>query len=664
MPNGEKHYLTHYDGQTEKARALLESPDVAKLGHNLLFDVKFLHYNGFKIQGMMWDSRILAHLLDENNSVGLKELTKRYFGEEFLTDKSELDKAIAASGTSRIDKFIEKDLSDPTHPYAEIIGRYCLEDIENTFKLYQFLCKKLQTVTDNLKRHFPEQQNTLITYYRKEALPFLQAQFALEKEGLTINMEAVEDYKRTIVTRSNELKLQMDELVKDEIAAMLVGLRKVALEKHLAKMKTEAGKQRLIEEQEKRVKVSFKWTKQDQITELLINHLKVSPTFFGKTPSGNKYALTGYLLEQMQKKLAPLSKAKKLVDLLLEYKKVQKLRTTYLGEEMKKGFLSKIEEGRVYPEYSPFLVTGRLACSNPNVQQIPRGSPVKRFFVPSKPDTVIVHADASQVELRIAAHLSQDEDLCEAYITGRDLHKQTAEAMFDVKDVTPEQRQCGKSANFLMIYDGSAKVLQNQIATQAKLEFSVEQCQDFRQAFFHTYSRYKDYLGEQLQFVRRYGIAVSDMGRIRRLPDIQYGQYLNWQQKRFIGPPHLKEQLVAKLIGYKMQVTDATIFEAASKLYSHAKKQAYNFPVQCLGASITKLAIIKLQEAGFRVICTVHDSIDIELPINHLDRLQQIQYILENAYRLSVPLKWDVKLLNSFDEADKFQGLLPSKKTG
>jgi DNA polymerase I-like protein with 3'-5' exonuclease and polymerase domains len=310
---------------------------------------------------------------------------------------------------------------------------------------------------------------------------------------------------------------------------------------------------------------------------------------------------------------------------------------------------------RVFPEYSPFPVTGRLSLSNPGLQQLPRQGGLRRLFVPP-PGHVFLHADASQIELRIAAHLSRDPALVEAYQEGRDVHKQTAAAMFGVSldKVTPEQRQAAKSANFLLIYDGGPQRLSQQIKEQTGLSFSVDECRQFRAAFFDRYRTYRAYLDQQKANMKRYLAVISEAGRVRRLPDLIYGQYLTWeydpetnkQVPYFKGPAALVDKLKAELFKYRDRCK--TYHEVASLKFSHALKQGYNFPVQSLGATITKHAIMRLQRAGFNVICTVHDSVDV---VERDDsRLAKFTAILNNAYKLRIPLVWDSKVMRSMDE--------------
>ena len=275
--------------------------------------------------------------------------------------------------------------------------------------------------------------------------------------------------------------------------------------------------------------------------------------------------------------------------------------------------MSQIEDGRIYAEYLQAgrgkegskggTVTGRLSSRNPNMQNLPRGSEIKRFFIPDTAEDIFVYFDYSQLELRLAAHLSQDPLLIQAYKDNLDLHEITAKAI-------GADRQIGKSTNFAMIYDASAYRL------SAMVNKSVDECQHIINEFYKLYAGYKKYLQKQMRFMITNGLVVSEAGRTRRLPEVRE------------LPSNTKE-------------------------WRHAIKQGYNFPIQSLGASITKRAMIELHRRKFKIVTQVHDSVVIQLPKNDVHKLEEIQIVAETIYPLTVPLKVDIKLLTSLLESDK-----------
>jgi DNA polymerase-1 len=238
------------------------------------------------------------------------------------------------------------------------------------------------------------------------------------------------------------------------------------------------------------------------------------------------------------------------------------------------------------------------------MQNLPRGRDIKQFFIPDA-GQIFVYFDYSQLELRLAAHLSQDPLLMKGYNEGVDLHQMTADAI-------GADRQVGKAVNFAMIYDASAYRLSSMI------EKSVDDCQHIINEFYNLYKGYKKYLAAQRRFMEVHSCVISEAGRVRRLADLQRAPTM-------------------------------------SKEWRHALKQGYNFPIQSLGASITKRAMIELHRRKFRIVTQVHDSVVITLPEHELGKAKEIQQIAETVYKVSVPLKADVKLLTSLAESDIIQ---------
>ena len=145
---------------------------------------------------------------------------------------------------------------------------------------------------------------------------------------------------------------------------------------------------------------------------------------------------------------------------------------------------------------------------------------------------------------------------------------------------------------------------------------SVDECQHIINEFYKLYAGYKKYLQKQMRFMITNGLVVSEAGRTRRLPEVRE------------LPSNTKE-------------------------WRHAIKQGYNFPIQSLGASITKRAMIELHRRKFKIVTQVHDSVVIQLPKNEVHKLEEIQVVAETIYPLTVPLKVDIKLLTSLLESDK-----------
>lgn len=638
--------------------AKLQNPQVVKVGHNVGFDLKFLSLNGYKIGGVWEDSRIMAHLLDENNSTGLKELVSKHFGDEFLVDKRELDRVLREADCTHVGQLCAKDLADERRPYTAVIGKYCLEDIRNTKQLFDLLSKKLEELHVKIKARWPYQK-TPKDIYHDECMPFERVRVAMELAGLDVDLTKIETARTELLAEQAGVVQKLEPLIAPHKPSIEAHFSQRTLEKKLEKLKTEPGKERLRAETH-RWHEPFSWTKPQHVLRLLSTELAVPKDLFLKTDKG-QLALHEESVSNMQEKLPHSHPAQTVLTQYTEYKRVAKLLNTYVGTEPGEGISKDLIGGKVFPQYTPYIVTGRLGCSEPNVQNLPRNTSIRGFFVPP-PGHVFLHFDASQVELRIAAHLSGDPELVDAYNEGRDLHRQTASSMYGVVQelVDAEQRQDGKTLNFLLIFDGSPRRIQSEFKVKLGKEFSEEECRAFKEAFFARYAVYKAYLQSQLEKMQRTKVVFTETGRMRRLPDLVYGEYINYRRQEFKGPKMLYAELVKEAAIRKLEPTDKVIFELASKKFSHAKKQGYNLPVQGLGASIMKRGAIALRKAGYRVACTVHDSFDVPVAIkNYIDDMKKIETILNNCYTLKIPLVWEGKVLTSLNEKDLFE---PEKK--
>lgn len=651
--SGVREYFTNFNNPALKA--ILADKNIAKVGHNIRFDLRFIKKQKLKLAGEIWDTRVLAHLLDENNSCSLKVLAPRYLGQDRLRNKSELDELIRVLNVGHVGNLCAKDLLFPNNlrPYTSTIAKYCLEDCDNTRDLLFALIDKHKQRKLTLERL--GYTKTPVDYFVEEARPFSACLFQIETHGIRVDTGRLAELTNKLIA---DKATQIAALAGTEQEAQMrvaEHFTEVARTKHLAKLKTEAGKQKYLAS-DKDI-VTFDWNKNQHVERLLSAEWRVPADLFKKTPKGGRSVDEGSL-RAIAAAVSP--KRKELLELFLEYKYTCKLLTSYIGQVggVGSGVAECLdpETERVYPEYSEFIVTGRLSASKPAIQTLPRKSGIKRLFIADK-DHVIVHADASQIELRVAAHLSQDPLFVDAYKLGRDLHKQTAAAMFNVdeEDVTPEQRQAGKSTNFLLIYAGGPARLQQQLFEQAGLSYTLDECKDFRAAFFKKYLAYHKFLARSLEQATKLRASVAESGRVRLLPDLALSECVDRRQQKWTGPQEKWQKLrdEMQLQGLRDLSTKAVLDQAFKRL-AHAQKQAYNFPVQSLAASITKRAIIDLFKAGYRVICTVHDSVDVLLPESRLDEAAQIKHILEQSYKLSVPVVWDVKLLNSFEEEDKY----------
>ncbi|MBN2098228.1 MAG: DNA polymerase I, partial [Dehalococcoidia bacterium] len=298
-----------------------------------------------------------------------------------------------------------------------------------------------------------------------------------------------------------------------------------------------------------------------------------------------------------------------IIKLILEYRQLAKLRSTYID-----ALPSLVDPGtgRLHTTFNQAATaTGRLSSSEPNMQNIPirgeLGKQVRTAFV-AAPSCVLVSADYSQIELRILAHLSQDERLLTAFREDKDIHAATASEVFGVPmtGVTPDMRRMAKVVNFGIIYGMSDYGLEQ--AT----ELSRDQAAQFIAAYFQRYPGVKSYLESTKRKARERGYVETVMGRRRYIPDLDSGN---------------------------RQVREA------------AERMAINMPVQGTAADIIKVAMVNLQKEidrrglKSRLILQVHDDLLLESPLEEVKEARTLlREIMSGAMRLSVPLKVDVKV--------------------
>lgn len=635
---------------------LLRDEKVHKLGQNLRFDLRFLSVAKIQVNGPIWDTKIMASLVDENGPQGLKELADKYLGTWALKDKRELDSAIAKAGLKHVGELCAADLNSPSRPYTEVIGKYCEEDCNNTYKLAIVLSEKLKLINETWKKARHAKQGPW-DYFVKEAMPLERVLLEMELRGIRIDGDAIAKAKEVFDYEKYTKVHELTELCAEPIAK----IEEELYEEALAKRKSEKGKAK-VQRSSDAYSTRFNWASSAHLGNLLFKQIG-APAKLIKTTKSGRQSTNDKDLASLRHLCDPESLLVKVLNKLSELKKVEKLLTTYVGEE--NGLVSRIVEGRIYPHYLQVgsskeggkggTVTGRLSSQNPNIQNIPRSSGIKRFFVPDE-GKVFVYADYSQLELRLAAHLSKDPNLVRGYTENLDLHSLTASNIFGCKlqDVKKEQRQVGKTINFAMIYDAGAYRLAEEL-NKGGANYDVEKVEEMRRAFFETYEVYKMYLKEQKHVLIQQEALISELGRVRRIPEIRYGKYLDWSTKTLYKGLPLALRL--RLLQHPNElVSEQELFFRARKKFNHALKQGYNFPIQSLGASIAKRAMLALAAAGANLVTQVHDSIIVEVDADKAEvAAKKMQELMQTCYKLSVPLVAETKIIRSFDETDLVQ---------
>jgi DNA polymerase-1 len=306
--------------------------------------------------------------------------------------------------------------------------------------------------------------------------------------------------------------------------------------------------------------------------------------------------------------LSYLAKDHKIVQDILDYRGLSKLKSTYV-----EALPNQVQPstGRVHTDYMQTVAaTGRLSSNNPNLQNIPirteRGRQVRKAFIPRNEDYTLLAADYSQIELRIIAALSEEENMIQAFKNGEDIHASTASKVFNVpiNEVTREQRSNAKTVNFGIIYGVSAFGLSNQT------NLSRTEAKELIDTYYETYPKLRSFIHEQVDFARDHGYVQTVLGRRRYLKDINS--------------------------------RNAVVRGAA-------ERNAVNAPIQGSAADIIKVAMIrihkKLKEGNFKskMLLQVHDELVFDAYKEELEALKTlVKTEMENAFELKVPLVVDI----------------------
>jgi len=341
-----------------------------------------------------------------------------------------------------------------------------------------------------------------------------------------------------------------------------------------------------------------------QLEELLFTELRL--------PRGRRNK-TGYSTDAAV--LEELRGAHPVIDLILEYREVEKLRSTY-AEGL--GPLIDRATGRIHTTFNQTVAaTGRLSSQSPNLQNIPIRTPlgrrIRRAFVSGRPDALLLAADYSQIELRVLAHMSGDPALLEAFRAGADVHTRTAAAGFGVAEsaVTKEQRSVAKMLNFGIVYGMS------DFGLAWRMGMAREEAAAFIDEYFKRYAQVRRYVVETKAFCLEQGYVETLLGRRRYIPD--------------------------------MASRNGAVRGAAERM-------AINMPIQGTAADIMKIAMVRVHErlrdeAYATAVLQVHDELVFEVARDRVSELAELVCAeMSGAYRLDVPLVVDVRTGENWDE--------------
>ncbi|MBN1598463.1 MAG: DNA polymerase I [Bacteroidales bacterium] len=479
---------------------------------------------------------------------------------------------IQPDGKNKLDALTETILNYKMISIEELIGKmgkdqlnmgnieiekvkdYACEDADLTYRLYRKLKEDIQ-------------KNDFYDIATNIEMPLIEVLTVMELTGFNLDIKSLKDY---------EIKLHEE----------IIGLEK--------EIYNNAGEE-------------FNIASTKQLGIILFEKLKISANT--KMTKTKQYSTSEDVLQRMKDKHP-------IIERILDYRSLTKLQSTYVSALPR---LIQKTTGRIHTSFNQTIAaTGRLSSINPNLQNIPireeRGREIRKAFIPSQGDYKILSADYSQIELRLMAHMSGDEQMIKAFRNGEDIHTSTASKVYKVDNqaVTREMRSNAKTANFGIIYGISA------FGLSQRLYISRSEAKELIDNYFKTYPKVKQYMDNSIEQAKKDGFVTTLYGRKRYLPDI--------------NSPN-------------------------SVVRGVAERNAINSPIQGSAADIIKIAMIRIHNKltgrfNTKMLLQVHDELVFDLYIPEKENVMRtVKYEMENAANLSIPLEVEMGIGNNWLEA-------------
>lgn len=510
------------------------------------------------------------------------------FGQDLFTSNLDYVQVLDVIEPLLLDKKINKVVFDyksllyKLHNYKKtinqvnfdiLLGRYLinpnskinvgLKDVSNEFMLDETKYASNILIIYKLMIEKIKELNLLDLYYNIE-LPLVNVLFNMEIQGVKLDVDELDKLDKKYEFEINELT--------NKIYAL-------------------AGKK-------------FNINSPKQLAEVLYGDLKLKA--FNNKKNSTKVEVLMELIDEHE-----------IVPAIIKYRQVYKLYTTYI--KAYKDLINK-NNHKIYTMFNQFVTTtGRLSSSEPNLQNIPvrseEGANIRSIFISSFEDGYIVSADYSQIELRLLAHLSDDENLIKAYRIGEDIHAITASEIFNIPlhEVTSEMRRAAKAINFGIVYGISDYGLSQNINT------SVQTANKYISKYFEKYPNVKKYMESNVAFAKQNGYVKSMYGRIRPLPEINSSNY---------------------------------------NIRTFNERAAMNMPLQGSASDIIKLAMIKVEKElknnnlESKLILQVHDELIVDTKKEELEIVKTIlKTCMESVAELKVPLVVNVGVGKNWKDA-------------
>ncbi len=492
------------------------------------------------------------------------------------------------------------DRTDTKNYFDAVIGAYLLNPLKNDYDAEAIANEYLNIMVPGRKEAFGkknireaarEDKQKLAEYYMYQAYTALEAgkriKNKLEETDMLKLMEEIEMPLSLVLYDMEEegIAVKREEL-KDYGEALSARIAELEESIH-----AQAGK-------------DFNINSPKQLGEVLFEHMQIP---------GGKKTKTGYsTAADVLEKLAP---EYPIINDILEYRGLTKLKSTYAD-----GLAVYISEnGRIHTTLNQTITaTGRISSTEPNLQNIPirmeLGRLIRKVFVP-KEGYVLMDADYSQIELRVLAHMSGDEELIQAYQSDQDIHRITASKVFGIpfEEVTALQRRNAKAVNFGIVYGISS------FGLSQDLSISRKEAAEYIEQYFTTYPKVKEYLDNLVEAGKKEGYVTTMFGRRRPIPELSSSNFI---QRSF------------------------------------GERVAMNSPIQGTAADIIKIAMIRvwkaLKDTGLKskLILQVHDELLIETKESEIERVRQIlAENMQQAAELKVRLEVDLNIGSSWYEA-------------
>ena len=654
--------LEDYDRQldlediVEYLKPVFEREDVRIIGHNLKFDMHTMARVGIVIKTKdVFDTMIASWLCDENSPNGLKEnshfhmgVDQTHFNEVTSLVSKEVKKEFGLKSNSRVT--FDLVLIDDGAPYA-------LDDAYFTWELYRgFLCTLEEEKMDKI--------------FFKVYAPFIHTLFKMEETGVVVDVDRLDEMERDINSDLEQLKYDMFDIAGVEfnpssnaqLAELLFGYvadsKEINLSKQpkiVQKMFEDRDEEALAErglcirEVDSRREGLFKITGTPALQKASFRFRAISTTPSG-APQTN--ADVFWQLSKLEFKTKRKREGVELCKLLLDYKKLDKLKSAFIT-----GLKEQLyDDGKAHPSFNIIGTdSGRLSCSNPNLQQLPKADEedkyqIRSLFIGSidpvtKKRKKIVALDFSNLEMRVLTHFSEDSNLLKMFLNDEDSHGSTAVNMFElpcdpseVKKLYPHLRQAAKILNFLLMYGGGAFTLYNSLKSDHynpidlgdksyldtyKVKTGEEVAQIYIDKYFTSYSGVSKFIKDQKRYAHHHGFVYTLLKRKRRLPDINSQDF---------------------------------------KMVAYCERLAVNSAVQGSAADITMSAQNRINaepwfdEHRVKMLIQVHDELVFECPEEYVEEcITRVKALMEHPFgdkvELNLPLRADADSGDSYQEA-------------